>query len=94
MTLCKQANTIIFDAKVLTKTKNTKPQSEKNLKERIQSIKGVYFVENPEKIKKKNVLVFDDIYTTGNTYKECKKVLISSGAKRVGIMTIARDFLK
>lgn len=77
---------------VLKKAKNTKPQSKNNLYERISNIKGVYFVENAEKIKNKNILLFDDVYTTGSTANECRKVLINAGARQVGVMTIARDF--
>lgn len=79
---------------ILKKYKNTQPQSSKNYKQRIENAKGVYYVEKAEKIIEKNVLVFDDIYTTGATCKECKKVLLQAGAKRVGIFAIARDFLK
>lgn len=77
---------------VLKKARNTKPQSKNNLYERIRNIKGVYFVENAEKIKNKNILLFDDVYTTGSTANECRKVLINAGARQVGVMTIARDF--
>ena len=79
---------------ILIKNKNTKPQSSKNFKQRIESVKGVYFVENKQEILNKKVLVFDDIYTTGATCNECKKVLICAGAKKVGILAIARDFFK
>lgn len=76
---------------VLIKTKNTKPQSLMGLGERRKNVKGVYFVENKEKIRNKNVLVLDDIYTTGATANECMQILKTSGAKKVGIITIARD---
>lgn len=77
----------------LKKIKNLKPQSKNGLNDRMNEIKGAYFVENNERIKNKKILLFDDIYTTGSTAKECKKILINSGVKEVGIMTIARDFL-
>lgn len=78
----------------LKKIKNTKPQSTQKLKERINVVKGIYKVQNIEQIREKRILVFDDIYTTGSTYNECKKVLLEAGAKEVGIFTIARDFMK
>ena len=77
---------------VLKKAVNTKPQSKKTLNERKNSIKGVYFVENADKVKNKRILLFDDIYTTGSTASECKKILLEAGAKEVGIMTVAKDF--
>ena len=76
---------------VLTKVKNIKPQSEKGYRERKNDIKGVFVVKNKHKILKKKVLLFDDIYTTGSTTKECKKVLLNAGAKSVTILTLAKD---
>ncbi len=85
---------IKLNTKLLVKIKNTKPQSTLKLPDRIKSVKGAYKVKNPEVIKGKKVLIFDDIYTMGNTYNECKKVLIEAGAEEVGIFTIARDFME
>lgn len=79
------------EKQVLKKSKNLKPQSLKGVNERINDIKGAYFVDNKEKILGKNVLLFDDIYTTGATANECKNVLLNAGASQVGILTLARD---
>ena len=78
---------------VLVKIKNTLPQGKNLLHDRRKAIKGAFFVENPDKIKGKNVLIFDDIYTTGNTANECKKIIEESGAKSVEILTIAKDYI-
>ena len=87
-------NIIKLDTKSLIKIKNTKPQSTLKLPDRTKSVKGAYKVIDVEAIKGKKVLVFDDIYTMGNTYNESKKVLLEAGAKEVGIFTLARDFMK
>jgi len=78
---------------VLVKIKNTLPQGKNLLHDRRKAIKGAFFLENPDKIKGKNVLIFDDIYTTGNTANECKKIIEESGAKSVEILTIAKDYI-
>ena len=39
----------------------------------------------------KNIILFDDIYTTGSTANECCKILEFAGAKNVDILTIAKD---
>ena len=36
-------------------------------------------------------ILFDDIFTTGNTVNECSKVIKMAGAKEVAILTIAVD---
>ena len=89
----KETMPIIY-SNILIKTKNTKPQSTNKLQDRVNSVKGIYKVHNIDRIINKKVLVFDDIYTTGNTYNECKKALLNAGASSVGIMTIARDFME
>ena len=78
---------------VLIKIKNTLPQGKNALHNRRKAVKGVFNVINVDKIKGKNVLVFDDIYTTGNTVLECKRILKESGANSVGILTIAKDYI-
>lgn len=86
----KQLN-LIVNNKVLKKTKNIKPQSEKGYIERKEDIKGAYIVKNNKYIINKTVLVFDDIYTTGSTTNECKKTLLKAGAKSIKIFAIAKD---
>lgn len=76
---------------VLVKNKNTIAQSKLNKKKRVQNIKGVFKILNSEKIKGKDILLLDDIYTTGSTANECSKILKKAGAKTVGVLTIAKD---
>lgn len=76
---------------VLVKNKNTIAQSKLNKQKRIENIKGAFDILNLEKVQGKNVLLFDDIYTTGSTANECSRVLKKAGAKTVGILTIAKD---
>ncbi len=82
---------ILLETKALKKIKNTKPQSLKKLEERKLSVIGSYYVNDKSKILDKNVLLFDDIYTTGSTCMECKKMLLQAGAKNVGVFCIAKD---
>lgn len=76
---------------VLIKSKNTIAQSKLNKNKRKQNIKGAFKILNSEKIQGKNILLFDDIYTTGSTVNECSKILTRAGAKGVGVLTIAKD---
>lgn len=76
---------------VLVKSKNTIAQSKLNKNKRKQNIKNAFKVLNLEKIQGKNILLFDDIFTTGSTVNECSKILKKVGAKTVGVLTIAKD---
>lgn len=76
---------------VLVKSKNTIAQSKLDKNKRKQNIKNAFKVLNLEKIQGKNILLFDDIFTTGSTVNECSKILKKAGAKTVGVLTIAKD---
>lgn len=89
----KLGNKIKIETKSLIKTKNIKPQSQKRIKQRISDVKGVYNLQNIDKIKGKKLLVFDDIYTTGSTTEECIKEL-SKVTNNVGILVIAKDYME
>ena len=80
-----------IDSNVLIKDVDNVPQSSLNKIERIQNVKGVYKVKNSQRIENKRIILFDDIYTTGSTVKECSEILEKSGAKEVLAVTIAKD---
>ena len=76
---------------ILIKTKNTKAQSTLNRNQRKKNLIGAYEVVNNVEIMNKNVLLLDDVFTTGSTANECSRVLKEAGALKVGIITIAKD---
>ena len=82
---------IPYEAKILNKVKNNNPQSNLNKIQRLENVKNVYKIHDKQKIKEKNILLFDDIYTTGATTNECVRILKYAGCKRVGVLTIAKD---
>lgn len=87
-------NNIYLEDKILYKVKNIKPQSSmKTKQDRINNIKGVYEVKNNAKIKNKKIIIFDDIFTTGSTVNECAKIIKQAGAEKIGVITIAKDFI-
>lgn len=85
-------NLIYLD--ILLKSKNSKPQSTLNKKQRLENSKNVYGIRKIEQIRliaNKNILIFDDIYTTGSTANECAKIIRQLQPKKIGILTIAKD---
>lgn len=89
--IAKKIENIEYRNDILIKIRNTAKQSSLNKEQRKENLKNAYVVNNNEYILNKNILIFDDIYTTGSTANECAKTLIEAGAKDVGILTIARD---
>lgn len=75
---------------VLYKQKHTIPQSSLNKKQREENVKNSYQIRDIS-LANKNVILFDDIYTTGATANECSRLLRQAGAKSVAVLTIAKD---
>jgi len=75
---------------VLTRVRHTAPQIGLNPKERRDNVRRAFAVPRPEAVKGKNVLLVDDLYTTGATVRECARVLSRAGARQVDILTVAR----
>lgn len=94
----KEQETLRYE-NILIKKNNTKPQSSLNKIQRAENAKNVYklrknkrMILEYEKIKNKNILIFDDIYTTGATANECAKVINEELApNKIGILTMAKD---
>ena len=82
---------IDFANDVLFKQRQTETQSSLDKKSRQRNVKDAYNCKKEQKINGKRVILFDDIYTTGSTVKECSKVLKQFGAKEVIVLTIAKD---
>ena len=73
------------------KSKNIIEQSKLNKEERLINIKNAYEIRNVDKIRDKKILLFDDIYTTGSTVRECCKIIKKANPKKIGVLTIAKD---
>jgi len=82
------------DAKVgremLARVRHTVPQIGLNPKERRDNVHRAFAVPRPQEVKGKNVLLVDDLFTTGATVRECARVLRRAGARRVEVLTVAR----
>ncbi|MFH0857726.1 MAG: ComF family protein [Candidatus Magasanikbacteria bacterium] len=76
---------------LLERKKYTKQQVKMNREKRLRNLENA-FVINEEfgTLQGKNILLVDDVYTTGATLEECAKVLHDAGANIVGGITFAR----
>ncbi|MGP1570242.1 MAG: ComF family protein [Eubacteriales bacterium] len=70
-----------------------KAMSKLRAEERADNIKGVYAISEDikslELLKRKSVILVDDIYTTGTTANECARLLKEAGAESVSVFTLA-----
>lgn len=74
---------------LLKRTKHTKPQVGLKGWERKKNIKNAFSLTRPY-TPDANILLVDDVWTTGSTLKECCYVLKRNGAKSVWAITLAR----
>ena len=73
---------------ILERSKNTRRLFELDEKERKQELKNVFKISKDiENYRNKNVLLIDDIFTTGSTVNEISKLLKLNGINEVYIFT-------
>ncbi len=75
----------------IARIKNTKVQATFNKEERKTNIAGAFGILKPELIKGKNIILIDDVATTGSTLEELAKTLKEGGAKKTAAFTLARE---
>ncbi len=77
---------------VLRRVKSTESQGHKSKAERQTNIRGAFEISSADqrKLRGKNVVLIDDVLTSGATANECAKVLLAAGAKRVDVLVLAR----
>jgi len=74
----------------LRRTRFTKPQTELSSEERKKNVRRAFEVVKPEAVKKRTILLIDDVATTGSTLNECAKALRRAGAEEVLCLVLAR----
>lgn len=81
---------IPFEANCIVKTVHNRAQSAtKNKYMRIENVKNVYLADG-YKLYGKNILLLDDVYTTGATMDSCAEELLKNGAKSVSGIVFAK----
>ncbi len=60
---------------ILVRVRNTESQGKKSFKKRHQNLHKAFAINNPKKIHGKNILLVDDVYTSGATLIHCANTL-------------------
>jgi competence protein ComFC len=74
----------------LKRIRKTKPQVGLEAYKRRENIKGAFILNKNFPIKDLNILLIDDVWTTGSTLRECGNILKRRGVKSVWALTLAR----
>ena len=77
---------------ILVRNRYTPSQGQRSMLQRQRNVSGAFVVHHKGKslINGKNLLLVDDVYTTGATVGACTKALLKYGAKNVDVLTVAR----
>lgn len=79
-----------LEENILIKSKETEHQARiENRSERLKNIVGSFSIKNGEGVKNRNIILIDDIVTTGATLNEAKKVLRQAGTRKIIAFTVA-----
>ncbi len=78
------------NTRALVKIKETESQTRSGDREaRLKNLAGCFAVKSPAAIQNRNVVLLDDVTTTGATLLEARRALLAAGARRVIALTFA-----
>jgi len=75
---------------ILCRTRDTQSQIGLTDHQRRENLRGAFAVPRAAEVTGREVLLVDDVYTTGTTATECARVLRKAGAAQVWVVTVAR----
>lgn len=73
----------------LIRIRNTEHQTVLSKKERWTNVGGAFRITSSYEFSGKNILIIDDLLTTGATASEAATTLKDAGAEKVGVLTLA-----
>lgn len=79
-----------LDSDVLERRRVTQSQIGLSRHQRRENIRGAFTVAKPDEVAGHEVLLIDDVFTTGTTVSECARILRRAGASKVFVATAAR----
>jgi ComF family protein len=81
---------LTVNTNVLQRVKDTRALYRLNPSQRRANLRGAFRVVDKSAVRGREVLLIDDIMTTGATARECSRVLLHAGATKVWVATAAK----
>lgn len=80
-----------LETHLLVRAKHAKPQSEtKSEHERKENIRGAFALADPAFVRGKNIVLIDDVSTSGSTFSEASRMLKTAGAAKIMALAVAK----
>ena len=79
-----------FEASLLRRTRATRPLKGMSHGQRRKAVSGAFAVADPDRIRGREVILVDDVLTSGSTAEACARALRKAGAARVELICWAR----
>jgi ComF family protein len=92
-TLAKLTRLPIDETSIVRAIHTTRHRAGMDARARRESVQDSFQVVSPKLIEGENVLLVDDVFTTGATVSACAKALKDAGASRVFVLTVARPLM-
>lgn len=81
---------LTVDQRLLVRTRRTPPMKGMSASERKRTVAGAFRLREGASVEGRDVILVDDVFTTGSTAEACAKVLHKAGARRVELICWAR----
>ncbi|MGA8152523.1 MAG: ComF family protein [Terriglobales bacterium] len=81
---------LLLSSAVLERTRETQSQIGLSRHQRRENMRGAFAAAKRSEIAGREILLVDDVFTTGTTVSECARVLRRTGASKVYVATVAR----
>ncbi len=81
---------LLLATDILLRTRATESQIGLTSHQRRENMRGAFAVARAAEVTGREIVLVDDVYTTGTTATECARILRKAGAARVWVATVAR----
>jgi len=81
---------LALNANLLERRRETQSQTGLTRHQRRENIRGAFTIAKPDQVVEREILLVDDVFTTGTTVSECARLLRRAGAVKVWVATVAR----
>ena len=87
-TLARRTGVPVFDC--LKRVRKTPTQTQFDRARRMENLRNAFKMRKNREVQGKDLILIDDVFTTGSTVDECARVLKDSGARSVRVLAVAR----